>query len=107
MWSLKRKDKGKKVSEKDQRYYKGKIRVFFDGSCIGDEPRIKNVSIGQLGITNITFLKFKKHLEITITLERPGSLIGFHGNTIKKLSDYLSYKDEFVKITVVESKIWK
>lgn len=109
---LKRKEKqlpnvGEQVSEKDQKYYKGKIRTFFNGSRFGDNPRIKGVSIATLGITNITFLKFKEHLEITITLVKPGNLIGYHGNTVKSLSNYLSVGDEFVKITIVESKLWK
>ena len=103
------------------------IKWFFDG----DEneyydqmikPKIKNCPLYRLGIHNIVCTKqiktkhgiFNSNIEvgdqfihITITLDRPGLLIGKAGNTydmlVKELEDKLSSK---VHIDIIESKLW-
>ena len=58
-------------------------------------------------ITDIKVKKKKFFLEITITLVRPGLLIGKGGRTIDGLKKYLEkLLDVFVEIKVKESKLW-
>jgi len=91
------KEKGKKIKPYEERFFKNRIRNFF-----GYED------IMRLEITDIKFLKFKNKLQITITLLRPGLLIGEHGNTINGLIEYLSFLKKFpnIEISVKESRIW-
>ena len=93
----------KRISQRQQSFYKGTIRCFFD-----DNDNLPNLI--SLGITNLKFRKIKNQIEITITLERPGLLIGKGGSTINKLSEFLSNcpRDYLpVKINIIESKLWR
>jgi len=98
------KEKGKKLSSSKEMSYKFHIRSFFDGSEYV-EPMV-NVSLSSLGITNLSFRKFKKEIVITITLERPGLLIGKGGSTINRLESYLSTPELPVNIEIIESRLW-
>jgi len=103
------------------------IKWFFDG----DEneyynqmikPKIKNFPLYRLGIHNIIAKRETKtkhdifntgievgdvYINITITLDRPGLLIGKAGSTydllLKYLEDTLSSK---IHIHIIESKLW-
>jgi len=98
------KEKGKKLSSSKEMSYKYYISCFFDGSEYV-EPMV-NVSLSSLGITNLSFRRFKKETVITITLERPGLLIGKGGSTIDKLQEYLSTPELPVRINIIESRLW-
>lgn len=101
-------EKPKKLPIKKQRTYKNLIRFFFEGSGNLVEPVI-DIPIGTLGITNIEFDLYKDRLEILITLERPGVLIGKMGRVIDRLTIYLSERglEIPVKILIKESKLWR
>ena len=99
-------DKGKQITLSEQREYKNKIHVFFEGVYNLDYPPMVDIPVIKLGVTDFYFEKFKKRLEITITLQRPGLLIGKHGTTIDSLIEYLSTKDLPVKILIKESNVW-
>ena len=76
------------------------IRTFFEYSDF-------NVSLISMGITDVSVEQNKKEMKITITLERPGLLIGKKGRVIDALETYL--KDAFdttVSIIIEESKLW-
>lgn len=85
------------------------FRSYFEGSGYEDwsiDP-IEPILIKKFGITDIQF-KFKKNLvEMTITLERPGILIGKGGRTIDGVSKFLSSPEQRVKILIIESKLWR
>jgi len=87
--------------------YKQSIIVFFEGVREYNMEPIVDLPVTKLGITNFEFKRIKKELQITITLQRPGLLIGKHGGTINSLTKYLSNKDLSVKILVKESNVWK
>lgn len=61
-----------------------------------------------LEITDIQS-KFKSNeIIITITLGRPGLLIGKGGKDIDKLTKYLTRRfDKEVQIKIIESKLWR
>jgi ribosomal protein S3 len=65
------------------------------------------VILGSLGITDMKFRKFKSKILLTITLERPGLLIGRYGKTIDALKKRLSDLKNFpVEIFIIESRLW-
>jgi len=84
---------------------KARFQIFFDG--IYDEvPAQVSITTWQLGITNFDF-EFKGNLLImTITLLRPGLLIGKGGTTIDLVSAFLSTNEHSVEIKIKESKLW-
>lgn len=86
-------------------FTKSIFKTYFDG-CYGVDPIAKTITTLNLGITNIEFKFNKDLLVMTITLLRPGLLIGRHGETIDKLSEYLSNGKKPVKIHIIESKLW-
>lgn len=95
--------------EKIIKRLKGLFRTFFEG--VGDwvQPITKNpIAIGHMEITDLQFA-FKENglIELTVTLGRPGLLIGKGGRTIDALEEYLSDADNKVKILIIESTLWR
>ena len=69
----------------------------------------ENESINKsiMEITNVVVKNKKCCIFITITLERPGILIGKAGRTIDGLEKYLErIFEKPVKISIKESKLW-
>lgn len=94
------KEEGKK------RELKNAFRLYFEGiESMKIEP-IEPMSVFKLGITDIQFEFKPEVIEMTITLERPGLLIGKGGRTIDGVTEFLSKKDTPVKIKIIESKLW-
>ena len=61
----------------------------------------------SLEITNVIIRQTKKKLTITITLERPGLIIGKGGKIIDSLKKYLEMLYEIeITILILESKLW-
>lgn len=84
---------------------KSGFQNYFDG-VLDYEPVIPNLPLSRLCIESLNF-EFKENIcEITITLQRPGLLIGKGGSTIDGLVKYLSDKDYTVKFQIVTSKLW-
>lgn len=104
-------EKPKKITANQERSYKIGFRFFFEGikdeQGIYVEPSI-DIPVRNFGITNFKFERFKEYLLITITLERPGILIGKRGHVIDELKKYLSTRELKmpVKFNLIESKIW-
>lgn len=94
--------------QKEQiRKLKSLFRTFFEG-CYEVEPLYEDgFPVSQMEITDLSFA-FKDGLtEMTVTLCRPGLLIGKAGRTINELEKVLSEPDQKVKILIVESKLWR
>ena len=64
-------------------------------------------TLHSLGIYDFTVLEKEEKIEIRISLERPGILIGVHGRLITGLVKYLTemMKKE-VKFNIIESTMW-
>lgn len=105
-----------KVAKNIEQNLKNSFRIFFDG--VGDggtmliEPII-DCSVIRMGITNIEFKYInKKDIDMTVTLQRPGLLIGSAGNIIKEVEKHLNIikpenLDGNIKIKIIESRLWK
>jgi hypothetical protein len=84
---------------------KNLFEMYFNGFEDEVEPQ-SNLSTFSLGITNFEF-EFKSNLLVmTVTLLRPGLLIGKRGSTIEGLTKYLTSENEPVEIKIKESKLW-
>lgn len=104
----------KKFENKEHVDLKRKIKFFFrtffegyvDEVDFYIEPTIK-MELCKLEITDLSF-KFKKdYIQLTVTLGRPGLLVGRYGSTIDNLmSSLTSYVGKKVKIYIIESKLW-
>lgn len=67
----------------------------------------EDINKNIMGITNVVVKNKKSRIFITITLERPGILIGKAGRTIDGLENYLvRIFEKPVKISIKESKLW-
>ena len=89
----------------DQKSLKRQFRMFFEG-YEGYEAVVE-IPIHKFGITDIQFNETDTATEMTITLERPGILIGRAGTVINQLKEYLSeHHGAPVKILIIESKLW-
>ena len=89
----------------DQRSLKNQFRYFFEG-WEGDGA-IVDIPIHKFGITDIKFNETDEATEMTVTLERPGILIGRAGTVINQLTTHLSeYHGCPVKVLIIESKLW-
>ena len=99
------------LSKKEKNFYKWDIQTFFEGNYnAGIKPIIPiPISIMELGITNFDFAEYDDKIVITITLVRPGLLIGKAGSTLIKLEEHLSNRiiNKPVKISVIESDLWE
>ena len=89
-----------------QRELKTSFRIFFEGYDETDIPVIP-VQICRFEITNITFEKVNGIIEMSITLVKPGLLIGKAGSTIDALKSYLSTDKRPVKVNIIESDLWR
>jgi len=82
--------------------YKTDIQNFFGyglyAKLVPGRPQLM-----ELGITDVAIIKGA----LTITLERPGLLIGKHGLTIKELHKYIIDNNGPVEIRIIESTLWK
>lgn len=92
--------------------FKIAFKTFFEGAYGIDQIYDTPMSILNFGITNLKFDFPNNDMVITITLERPGMLIGKGGHTIDSLTKHLnewSFENDFenVKINIVESKLWE
>jgi ribosomal protein S3 len=84
------------------------IKGYFDGYEHYDEKwTLQKVYTHQLGITDIKVKDNKSNIIITITLLRPGLLIGKAGceidNLTKKLTEWMNKP---VTIKIIESRLW-
>ena len=84
------------------------IRVYYEGWEPNDEvAAINKHGLKSLEITNIKVNNKKLKIIITITLTRPGILIGKGGSEIDNLTQYISeYMDKPVIINIIESRLW-
>jgi len=89
----------------DQKSLKQQFRMFFEG-YEGYEAVVE-IPIHKFGITDIQFNETDEATEMTITLERPGILIGRAGTVINQLTSHLTgYHGAPVKILIIESRLW-
>jgi len=121
MWNfLRRKKKEKLASTEVVNYLKTEFKSFFEGDKFGNNPLFA-IPIMKFGITDIKVVegtelnKSKlsiKTIDMYITLERPGILIGKGGQVINRLERYLNgpqHKDVLkkkVNVKIIESKLW-
>ena len=71
------------LSKKDKTAYKWAIQTFFYGNHnTGVEP-VMFLNLMEAGITNFDFAEYEDKVVITITLIRPGLLIGKAGSVLK------------------------
>jgi len=115
---IRKQEKGKKYEGLESGYksLKNTFRLFFEGwddamdnfgSGLGMDP-VVDIPISKLGITDIQFNETEEHTSMTITLERPGLLIGRAGQTIDAVTAYLSENhDRPVKVLIIESRLWR
>jgi len=99
---------------KSHRSIKNAFRRFFEGfddlysGYHHDMEPIIDIPISKFGICDIQFDESNSEVIMYITLERPGILIGSRGYVIDKLQEYLSEcYDKRVKISIIESKLWR
>lgn len=93
---------------------KGSFRTFFEGvSDLCPQVYDTYIHVSTMEITNLEFNFLledesgKKRIEMTVTLGRPGILIGKGGRTLAALEKYLSDDDYNVKILIKESNLWR
>lgn len=85
---------------------KSLFRAFFEGwDGDGSDAQVP-LLISQLQITNLEFDIKPEKIILTVTLCRPGLLIGKAGRTIDALTKWLSERNQEVEIKIVESKLW-
>jgi len=89
------------------KWVKTLFRAILEGDeYIESEPIIGYEMFRKLQITNIE-VKIDKIITITVTLERPGLLIGKAGRTIDELTERLSKRlNDKVEIIIKDSEIW-
>jgi len=98
---------GKPVSARNINKLKTSFRGYFEGYFGTDVPECPH-RLTDFGITNLMFRDRKTFVEIEVTLERPGLLIGKGGTVIDGLQAYLTlFHNKTVKIHIVESKLWR
>jgi predicted RNA-binding protein Jag len=98
---------GRLMEHSEEKKLKQLFRLYFEGCELAGMPAKEHCSVITFGITNLGFKKFKDRIKMTITLERPGLLIGKAGKTIDGLTAYLTRLSDFpVKIEIKESKLW-
>jgi len=87
--------------------FKSYFLNYFEGIPRENIDAICPMNVGSFGITNLDF-DFKESLMVvTITLERPGILIGKAGTTIDGLIEYLNKGEkEKTEIKIIESNLW-
>jgi ribosomal protein S3 len=85
--------------------------TYFDGGYQIDP--ISSHSLSSLRVTDLEFNfdpkineKVKYDVSLTVTLGRPGLLIGMGGRTLNELEERFSTADEKVKILIKESRLW-
>jgi DNA repair ATPase RecN len=93
---------------------KGAFRTFFEGvSDLCPHVYETFIHVSTFEITNLDFAFLledetgKKRIEMTVTLGRPGLLIGRMGKTLQALEKYLSDDEYNVKILIKESNLWR
>lgn len=65
------------------------------------------IDICQLGITDIRIRIRKGFVEMTVTLCKPGLLIGMEGNTLTMVEGHIQRRVEKpFRIIIKESKLW-
>lgn len=81
------------------------IRTFFMGGKYDweDELPVIPMEISQFGITKVNIKERTDHIDVDITLVRPGIFIGRRGETINKLSSYMKDKlEKEIKFNIIE-----
>lgn len=84
------------------------FRLYFEGIPYdGFIDPVVDIPIRNFEITDIQF-NFKEELtEMTITLGRPGLLIGRAGTTLNAIETFLTkHEGHAVKILIIESRLW-
>ena len=121
----KKKEVKKEVSVEVQDYLKRQFRNFFEGQTLSGieyfAPVIA-ISVMKMGITDIKIefgTEKNKHdidcevVDMFVTLERPGILIGKGGRVINRLERYLNGPQHHPTLTrktnvkIIESKLWQ
>lgn len=94
---------------KDETYrLKNLFRIFFEGAYEAMPIYEYGFPVSKLEITDLSFVFGEKEIEMTITLCRPGLLIGKGGRTIDALEEFFnSDKEKPIKIKIVESNLWR
>ena len=95
--------------QKEQiRKLKSLFRTFFEG-CYETEPLYgeNGFPVSKMEITDLGFVFKDGVTEMTVTLGRPGLLIGKGGRTLFALEECLSDVDQKVKILIIESTLWR
>lgn len=87
------------------------IKTYFEGFSSEDDtdiPPVVDIPIFRLGITDFGFrFKIGNKVDVTITLERPGLLIGKGQKTIDGLKRYLNKEHKYhVDIMIEQSNLW-
>jgi hypothetical protein len=91
-----------------RRFFEGWDDIMEDYGSNGGMDPIVDIPIKTFGITDISFKETDDNTEMTITLERPGILIGKAGQTINAVTEYVSkHEDKPIKILIIESKLWR
>lgn len=85
---------------------KSLFRAFFEGWDGNGIDAQTPLVVSQLEITNLEFDFKPKKLILTVTLGRPGLLIGKGGRTIDALAEWLSDENQKVEIRIKESTLW-
>jgi predicted RNA-binding protein YlqC (UPF0109 family) len=85
---------------------KSLFRAFFEGWDGNGTDAKTTLKVSQLEITNLDFKITDEKLTLTVTLGRPGLLIGKGGSTIDALAKFLSTGSLPVDIRIIESKLW-
>lgn len=104
---------GKDIDRNLARSIKSSFRIFFEGCYEFDQFYETYISIGTFGITDIQFSEYPHKVEMLITLERPGILIGKGGRTIDAIKEYLNdlhskkFDNKPIEINIKESKLWR
>lgn len=92
----------------ESRKLKNLFRVFFDGAYETSPVYEFAFPVSRMEITDIGFtFKEDGSIEMTVTLCRPGILIGKMGRTIIALEEYLSDEHRKVTIKIIESNLWR
>lgn len=86
---------------------KARTRIYFDGYDY-DEGMVEGITTNRLGISNFDFNFTKDTLVVTITLLRPGLLIGKGAQTIDDFTKSLNeLSDDYeIVVDIIENRLW-
>jgi len=98
---------GELLDHATEKKIKTLFKLYFEGCDNSGYDAHEYIPIIKFGVTDLKFTKFPDKIEMMITLERPGLLIGKAGRTIDGVAAYLTrLLDIKVDIRIRESNIW-